>query len=103
MTDTFFNVPAEKQVRAVALQLRQADGSFVEPPPQLMKPVKFFSGGGGLYSTAGDYLKFERMVLNGGTFGGKRINEAATAEIYTLSLHDALPISADGSFVEPPP
>src|SRR5262244_539923 len=78
MTDTFFNVPAEKQARVVALQLRQADGSFVEPPPQPMKPVKFFSGGGGLYSTAGDYLKFERMVLNGGMFGGKRILRAET-------------------------
>src|SRR5262249_18697611 len=58
--------------RVVALQLRQADGSFVEPPPQPMKPVKFFSGGGGLYSTAGGYLKFERMVLNGGVVGGER-------------------------------
>jgi len=77
MTDTFFNVPAEKQARVVALQMRQADGSFVEPPPQPMKPVKFFSGGGGLYSTAGDFLKFERMVLNGGVIvgnpGGNRI------------------------------
>jgi CubicO group peptidase (beta-lactamase class C family) len=62
----------------VALQLRQADGSFVEPPPQPIKPVKFFSGGGGLYSTAGDYLKFERMVLNGGMFGGKRVLRAET-------------------------
>lgn len=78
MTDTFFNVPAEKQARVVALQLRQADGSFVEPPPQPMKPLRFFSGGGGLYSTAGDYLKFERMVLNGGMFGGKRILRAET-------------------------
>src|SRR5215472_10092947 len=78
MTDTFCNVPADKQARVVALQLRQADGSFVEPPPQPMKPVKFFSGGGGLYSTAGDYLKFERMVLNGGMFGGKRILRAET-------------------------
>src|SRR5262249_61736556 len=72
MTDTFFNVPVEKQARVVALQMRQADGSFVEPPPQPMKPVHFFSGGGGLYSAASDYLKFERMVLNGGVFGGKR-------------------------------
>jgi methyl acetate hydrolase len=82
MTDTFFNVPAEKQARVVAPQMRQADGSFLEPPSQPMKPVTYFSGGGGLYSTAADYLKFEQMVLNGGSLsskpGGKRILRAET-------------------------
>jgi len=73
MTDTFFNVPPEKQPRVVAVYLRQPDGSFVEPPQRPITPVKFFSGGGGLYSTAGDYLKFERMLLAGGKLGDKRI------------------------------
>ncbi len=54
MTDTFFDVPPEKQARVVALHQRQDDGSFLEPPPQPFTPVKFFSGGGGLYSTASD-------------------------------------------------
>jgi methyl acetate hydrolase len=78
MNDTFFNVPPEKQARVVALHVRQDDGSYVEPPPQPLKPVRFFSGGGGLHSTASDYLKFERMLLNGGTLGGKRVLKAET-------------------------
>ena len=78
MHDTFFNVPADKQARVVAIHMRQDDGSYVESPPQPMQPVKFFSGGGGLHSTAGDYLKFERMLVNGGTLGGKRILKAET-------------------------
>jgi len=73
MTHTFFDVPPEKQARVVALHQRQDDGSFLEPPPQPFTPVRFFSGGGGLYSTASDYLKFARMLLGGGKLGNKRI------------------------------
>ncbi len=80
MTDTFFDVPLEKQARVVALHARQEDGSFLEPPPQPFKPAKFFSGGGGLYSTASDYLKFARMLLGGGKLGNKRILQAETVD-----------------------
>ncbi len=80
MTDTFFDVPPEKQVRVVALHQRQEDGSFVEPPPQPFKPVRFFSGGGGLYSTASDYLKFACMLLGGGQSGNKRIVRSETVD-----------------------
>ena len=78
MTDSFFNVPPEKQERVAALYQRQEDGSFVEPPQQPLEPVKFFSGGGGLFSTAGDYIKFERMLLGVGKLGEKRILKAET-------------------------
>ncbi len=80
MTDTFFDVPPGKQARVVALYQRQDDGSFLEPPPQPFKPVRFFSGGGGLYSTASDYLKFERMLLGGGKLGNKRILQSETVD-----------------------
>ncbi len=80
MTDTFFDVPPEKQARVVAVHQRQEDGSFVEPPPQPFKPARFFSGGGGLYSTARDYLKFARMLLNGGKLGSKRILQSETVD-----------------------
>jgi methyl acetate hydrolase len=78
MTDTFFDVPSEKQARVVAVYQRQDDGSFLESPPQPFKAVRFFSGGGGLYSTAGDYLKFARMLLGGGKLGNKRILQSET-------------------------
>jgi methyl acetate hydrolase len=80
MIDTFFDVPQDKQARVVALHQRQDDGSFLEPPPQPFKPVRFFSGGGGLYSTASDYLKFERMLLGGGKLGSQRILQAQTVD-----------------------
>lgn len=81
MTDTFFNVPADKQSGLVALHQRKDDGTLVEAPPQPMQPVKFFSGGGGLHSTAGDYLKFARMLLGGGKLGQVRILRAETVNL----------------------
>ena len=80
MTDTFFDVPPEKQARVVAVHQRQEDGSFLELSAEPFKPVRFFSGGGGLYSTASDYLKFARMLLDGGKLGNKRILQSATVD-----------------------
>ncbi len=78
MNDTFFNLPPAKQMRMVALNVRKDDGSLVQPPSPPATPVHFFSGGGGLYSTAGDYLKFELMILGGGKAGSKRILKSET-------------------------
>ena len=83
MNDSFFNVPAEKQKRVVPLYQRRSDGSLQQIPPQPFTPVQFFSGGGGLYSTAGDYLKFMRMILNGGTLGKAHILKSETVASMT--------------------
>lgn len=78
MADTFFNVPEAKQARLVTLHARKEDGTLSEVPPQPIKPTQFFSGGGGLHSTAGDYLRFARMILGGGKLGNKVILKADT-------------------------
>jgi methyl acetate hydrolase len=66
MGDSFFNVPADKQARVVTVHQRKDDGTLAENPPPAFKTVQFLSGGGGLYSTAADYVKFTRMLLGGG-------------------------------------
>jgi methyl acetate hydrolase len=72
MEDTFFNVPPEKQARLVSLGERKADGTLaVQPRPA--GTAEFFSGGGGLHSTAEDYLKFVRAIMAGGQIGQRRI------------------------------
>jgi methyl acetate hydrolase len=73
MVDTSSNVPVEKQPRVVNLHHRAADGSLVEDPCTPPPTVPAFVGGTGLYSTAGDYLRFLRMLLNGGELDGVRI------------------------------
>jgi methyl acetate hydrolase len=78
MRDTSFNVPAEKVGRIASLHQRQTNGSLLEQPRKAPAPAKSFSGGGGLYSTAGDYLKFMQMLLRGGAAGKTRILQAKT-------------------------
>jgi methyl acetate hydrolase len=78
MRDTSYNVPAEKVSRIVSLHQRQPDGSLREQPRKAPAPAKSYSGGGGLYSTAGDYVKFMQMLLRGGAAGKTRILQAGT-------------------------
>jgi CubicO group peptidase (beta-lactamase class C family) len=46
-------------------------------------PPTFTSGGGGLISTAGDYLRFAQMLANGGRFEGRRYLAPQTVELMT--------------------
>jgi methyl acetate hydrolase len=75
MNDTYFNVPPAKQRRMVGAYSRKEDGTLAAPPAPAAppKPVEFFSGGGGLFSTAGDYMKFARAMMAGGRLGAARI------------------------------
>ena len=73
MADSFFEVPADKRARLVPHFQRQDDGKLAEQPAPPAQPVTFFSGGGGLHSTAEDYLKFARAILAGGQLGQGRI------------------------------
>jgi CubicO group peptidase (beta-lactamase class C family) len=73
MADSFFEVPAGKRSRVVTTYQRQPDGSLQAQPPQAPKAVTFFSGGGGLFSTAPDYMRFVRALLAGGELDGRRI------------------------------
>jgi len=85
MVDTGFWVPPEKLDR------------LMDPPvgfrgrPRVIdvtQPTTLFSGGGGLVSTAADYLRFCQMLLNGGELDGVRILKAATIQKMTT---DSLP------------
>ena len=77
MKDTSFLVPPEKVVRLVTLHQREEDGSLRAVEKQPIQP-KFFDGGGGLSSTAGDYAMFMEMLLGGGELGGVRILKSET-------------------------
>jgi methyl acetate hydrolase len=84
MSDTFYNVPEAKQARLVTVHARQDgrdDAPLTEQANQPQRPATSFSGGGGLASTAGDYIRFARMILNGGTLDGARILSADTVAL----------------------
>jgi methyl acetate hydrolase len=66
MKDTTFIFPAEKFDRLVSSSRRQADGSLKEDPRNVPVPPKAYNGGGGLFSTAPDYVLFTQMILRHG-------------------------------------
>jgi CubicO group peptidase (beta-lactamase class C family) len=113
MHDTFYNVPESKHARLVTVHRRpdgRADAALVEQPNQPPRPVTSFNGGGGLSSTAGDYIRFERMILNGGALDGARIVSAKTVALMTQNqigdvgvraVKTAMPaLSMDFTFVD---
>jgi CubicO group peptidase (beta-lactamase class C family) len=59
---------------------RGSDGKLTVTDFELLQEPEFEPGGGGLYSTASDYQRFMRMVLNGGTGNGNRILRSQTVE-----------------------
>ena len=109
MSDTFYNVPPDKQARLVTVHRRISDGTLVkeanQPAPTILQPI----GGGGLSSTASDYGRFLRMLLNDGELDGARVLKAKTVALMSENhigtvgvpaLKTALPErSADFTFI----
>jgi len=79
MKDTFFEVPDHLHDRAAIIYAEQNDGTL-KPSPRRGQGG-FPSGGGGLYSTTGDYVRFAQMLLNGGQLQGVRILGRKTVEL----------------------
>jgi CubicO group peptidase (beta-lactamase class C family) len=78
MKDSTFVVPPAKQARLASVYQRKPDGTLEKRAASPFKPADFFSGGGGLFSTAPDYLRFTRALLAGGELDGRRILKAET-------------------------
>jgi CubicO group peptidase (beta-lactamase class C family) len=82
MKDTGFYVPADKLDRVATIYQGDAAAATAMPKdPGIGKPPGMPSGGGGLYSTAGDYLRFAQMVLNGGELHGVRLVAPSSIEL----------------------
>jgi CubicO group peptidase (beta-lactamase class C family) len=78
MRDTFFEVPRDRYGRVVTTH-QKANGRFTETPNPATLPVSLRADGG-LLSTAGDYGRFLRMLLNGGSLGPARILTPGTMQ-----------------------
>lgn len=80
MVDTSFQVPAAKAGRLARPLPRDPDTGEAQSVPDRTKALRFECGGGGLASTALDYLRFAQMLLGGGVLGGTRILGRKTVE-----------------------
>jgi CubicO group peptidase (beta-lactamase class C family) len=89
MRDTAFWCPEEKIGRFASCYLPKAGGGLQVQDDAgastYAKPPNLESGGGGLVSTAHDYLRFCRMMLNGGTLDGVQILSPKTVALFSLN------------------
>src|SRR3954471_18812701 len=90
MKDTTY-VPPVGNARLVTLYSRTADGLRPQQDPNFMNGV-YFSGGGGLFSTAEDYAQFAMMLANNGELNGKRYLSPRAVELMgSVFAPDTLP------------
>jgi methyl acetate hydrolase len=85
MNDTTFEITAAQRTREASGHHRQPDGSLkpepMEPAPKPQAAPRHHSGGGGIYSTAPDYLTLIRTLMHGGSFEGARILQPETVAL----------------------
>ena len=103
MVDTGFFCPPEKIDRFTSCyQPKRGGGLQVQDDGQkstYAKPPILESGGGGLVSTAHDYMRFCRMMLNGGSLDGVQILSPKTVELFSLNF---LPDNQELASMAPP-
>jgi methyl acetate hydrolase len=94
MNDTGFRLSDAQMARRAALLSRGEDGALTPFPVEMNggPNVEFDSGGGGLMSSGPDYLRFARMILNGGSLDGVTILKPET--IAEMSRNQIGPLRA---------
>jgi methyl acetate hydrolase len=107
MTSTAFRISPEMRSRLAGTHLRGPDGKLAPFAFELPQEPEFEMGGGGLYGTVGDYLRFVRMILNGGQLDGERVLKPETVASLSLNhmgncrvglLKAAIPLTNDAEF-----
>jgi methyl acetate hydrolase len=103
MKDTAFKIGDAQRRRLATIHARTPDGLI---PTDIEAPQnpEFYMGGGGLYSTVGDYLKFAQMMLHGGTFNGAQVlrpetvatmSRNAIGDLVCNAMKTAIPASSN--------
>ena len=98
MDSTWFNPPETLYDRIVAYRVRKAD-QFELEEPRVPQRTTFYSGGGGLLSSAEDYLKLLTCLYRGGEFDGTRILKETTVK---TMFQDHLPKHLSPGFMDAP-
>jgi CubicO group peptidase (beta-lactamase class C family) len=81
MKDTGFEITSAQRAREANLHVHKADGTLAAKPLEKANEPHSHSGGGGIYSTAPDYLTLLQALLNGGSFNGAQILKPETVAL----------------------
>ena len=80
MTSTGYRISPEMEERRASTHQREPDGSLKPTDWVRQQEPLLELGGGGLYSTADDYLQFVRMILNRGSANGAQVLQPETVD-----------------------
>src|SRR5207244_2421313 len=81
MSDTSFKISSSQRARLATVHQRGEGGALAPIEFGLPEDPEFLMGGGGLYGTAGDYLTFAQMIMNGGTHKGAQVLRPETVDL----------------------
>ena len=81
MSDTAFKIGDAQRKRLVGMHARGEGGALASIPFELEQNPEFHMGGGGLYGTAADYIKFTQMILNKGKGNGNQLLKPETVAL----------------------
>lgn len=84
MMETGFRIRDDQRERLARVHARTPGGT-VPIDFEIPQQPEFEMGGGGLYSTVGDYLRFARMILEGGTLDGVRVLAPETVALMSAN------------------
>jgi methyl acetate hydrolase len=83
MHSTSFQLSPSQRARLASVHARGPDDVLAVFPFDIPQEPQFQMGGGGLYSTAPDYLRYTQMLLHRGTFNGYQVLKPET--VHTMS------------------
>ncbi len=94
MTSTGFRISPSMRTRLATVHQRDTvTGTLSTTPFEVPQDTEFDPGGGGLYSTAGDYLRFTRMILNQGRGNGHQLLKPETVALMSKNAMGPLRVS----------
>ena len=94
MTSTGFRISPSMRTRLATVHQRDTvTGVLNTTPFEVPQDTEFDPGGGGLYSTAGDYLRFTRMILNQGRGNGHQLLKPETVALMSKNAMGPLRVS----------
>jgi methyl acetate hydrolase len=109
MKDTAFKIGDDQRKRLAKIHARTPDG-LVATDTEIPQEPEFEMGGGGLYGTVGDYLRFAQVFLHDGTFNGAQILKPETVKLMSQNAAGYVrvrplrtaqpPISNDVDFID---
>jgi CubicO group peptidase (beta-lactamase class C family) len=89
MHSTAFQIREEQRPRCVPVHIKDDSGDWVTTDIDWDQQPDWWSGGHGLYSTPRDYLRFQQMLLRGGTVAGTTIlDPSSVREAFTNQIGD---------------